>query len=121
MLGNSFGEVFGSTWTYQLTFVSLVYVLALMVPDVVAALTKLALRLATAAGGEGSEPSASGMITDGLKQAMGWLGAIGVFEPSTWFYIFAAVISIVVTSMTVAFLVKGFSLWQVGHAGQFLW
>ena len=117
MQGNSFGEVFG-TWTYQLTFVSLVYVLALMVPEVVGALTKLALRFASAAGGGDSEPSASGMITDGLRQAMTWLGEIGVFEPSTWFYIFAAIISIVVTAMTVAFLVITYAeIYLIGLAG----
>ena len=117
MQGNSFGEVFG-TWTYQLTFVSLVYVLALMVPDVVDALTKLALRFASAAGGGDSEPSASGMITDGLMQALTWLGKMRALQPATWLYLFAAIISIVVTAMTVAFLVITYAeIYLIGLAG----
>ena len=118
MQGNSFGEVFG-TWTYQLTFVSLVYVLALMVPKVVEELTELALRFASAATTSGaSEPSASGMITDGLRQAMTWLGEMRLRSPATWFYIFAAIISIVVTAMTVAFLVITYAeIYLIGLAG----
>ena len=117
MQGNSFGEVFG-TWTYQLTFVSLVYVLALMVPDVVDALTELALRFASAAGGGDSEPSASGMITDGLSQALTWLGKMRALQPATWLYLFAAIISIVVTAMTVAFLVITYAeIYLIGLAG----
>ena len=117
MQGNSFGEVFG-TWTYQLAFVMMVYMLALWVPDVVKSLTGMALRLASAAGDTGSEPSASGMITAGLKQAVSWLGNINVTRPSTWFYIFAAIISIVVTAMTVAFLVITYAeIYLIGLAG----
>ena len=113
---SSFGQVFGS-WLFQLAFVAMVYVLALMVPQVVDQLTGLAQRFASLAG-NAEEPSASGMITGGLQHATNWIAAIKYFDPSTWLYIFAALISVIVTAMTVAFLVIAYAeIYLVGLAG----
>ena len=116
MEGTSFAEVFGG-WTYQLAFVSMVYVMALMAPQIVDQLTVLARRFAGLAAGL-REPSASNLITDGLQQALDWVKSIRFFEPATWFFIFAAIVSIVVTAMTVAFLVIVYAeIYLVGLAG----
>ncbi len=115
--GSSFDEVWG-TWFYQFTFVVIVYALVLMVPEVVTALTKLAMKFAAATGGATVEPTASGMITNGLKQAVGWVQAIELLEPRTWLFLITAIISITVTSITVAFLVITYAeIYLIGLAG----
>lgn len=112
----SFERVFG-TWLFQLAFVAMVYVLALIVPQLVDQLTGLAQRFAALAGNS-QEPSASSLITGGLEHAGNWIGAIKFFEPSTWLYIFAAIVSVIVTAMTVAFLVIAYAeIYLVGLAG----
>ena len=115
--GSTFDEVWG-TWLYQLTFVCIVYVLVLMVPEVVTALTKLAMKFASTAGSADVEPTASGMITDGLSRAVGWVKAIDFWTPSTWLFLSTAILSIVVTAMTVAFLVITYAeIYLIGLAG----
>ena len=113
---SSFERVFGS-WLFQLAFVAMVYVLALLVPELIEQLTELAARFAGYAGGD-AKPSASGIITSGIQQAIGWVGAIGFFQPATWLYLITAIISVIVTAMTVAFLVIAYAeIYLVGLAG----
>ena len=113
---SSFGQVFGA-WLFQLAFVVIVYGLALLVPELIEQLTELAARFAGYAGA-GEKPSASGLITSGIEQAVGWIAETRWNEPSTWLYIFAAIISVIVTAMTVAFLVIAYAeIYLVGLAG----
>ena len=113
---SSFDRVFGA-WLFQLAFVAMVYVLALLVPELIKQLTELAARFAGYAGA-GEKPSASGLVTSGIQQAIGWVGAIRFFEPATWLYLITAIISVIVTAMTVAFLVIAYAeIYLVGLAG----
>ena len=113
---SSFDRVFGA-WLFQLAFVAIVYALALLVPELIEQLTELAARFAGYAGA-GEKPSASGLITSGIEQAVGWIGETRWNQPSTWLYIFAAIISVIVTAMTVAFLVIAYAeIYLVGLAG----
>ena len=113
---SSFDRVFGA-WLFQLAFVAIVYALALLVPELIEQLTELAARFAGYAGA-GEKPSASGLITSGIEQAVGWIGETRWNQLSTWLYIFAAIISVIVTAMTVAFLVIAYAeIYLVGLAG----
>ena len=113
---SSFGQVFGA-WLFQLAFVAIVYVMVLLIPELVDQLTELAGRFAGYAGGL-EKPSASGLITSGIDQAVGWIGETRWNAPSTWLYIISAVISVIVTAMTVAFLVIAYAeIYLVGLAG----
>ena len=110
-------EVFGA-FIFQFLFVLIVYALTLLVPQSVAWLTSVATQLASEAGGLNTAPSASAMIVDGLKRAVGWLGEISPLRPGTWFYLLAAFISIIVLAMTIAILVVTYAeIYLVALAG----
>ncbi len=103
-------------FAFQLGFVSCVWLLAGMVPVFVHWLARTALDIAGTAGGANIEPGA--MVGQGLSRAWGWMQAMELWSPGTWFYIFAAVISIIVLAMSVAMLVVIWAeLYLVGLAG----
>ena len=101
---------------FQLGFLSCIWSFTLIVPEVVGFLADQALEIASIAGAEKAE--AGGMVTDGLKRAVGWLGEIRPLSPGTWFYIFAAGISVIVLAIAVAMLVVTYAeLYLSGMAG----
>ncbi len=103
-------------FAFQLGFVSCVWLLAGMVPVFVHWLARTALDIAGATGAANVEPGT--MVGQGLSRAWGWMQAMELWSPGTWFYIFAAVISIIVLAMSVAMLVVVWAeLYLVGLAG----
>lgn len=101
---------------FQLGFLTCIWGFIAIVPEVVGFLADQALEIASAAGAERAE--AGGMVTDGLKRAVGWLQEISLISPGTWFYIFAAGISVIVLAIAVAMLVVTYAeLYLSGMAG----
>ena len=103
-------------FAFQLGFVSCIWGLTLIVPQFIGTLADIAIDVARVAGSP--EPTAGGMVTEGLSRAAGWLGEINVLSPGTWFYLIAAAISIIVMAIAVAMLVVTYAeLYLAGMAG----
>ena len=103
-------------FAFQIGFVALIYGFIQFVPEFVDFLANTAVTIAGAAsnpgtyhpgGGLSTPPSvsASDLVADGLGRALGWVQAISVLSPGTWFFLIAAAVSVVVLAITVAILV----------------
>ena len=109
-------EVMMQDWAYALGFVIVAWGMAEVIPDVVNWLAGLALEYSSAAGASDVRPS--GVLTGGIRRALCWLDLIRFTSPGTWFYIFAAAISLVTLAVSVAMLVIAYAeLYLVGLAG----
>jgi len=109
-------EVMMQDWAYALGFVIVAWGMAEAIPDVVNWLAGRALEFSSAAGASDVRPS--GVVTGGIRRALCWLDLISFYSPGTWFYIFAAAISLVTLAVTVAMLVIAYAeLYLVGLAG----
>lgn len=109
-------EVMMQDWAYALGFVIVAWGMAEVIPDVVNWLAGLALEYSSTAGASDVRPS--GVVTGGIRRALCWLDLIRFTSPGTWFYIFAAAISLVTLAVTVAMLVIAYAeLYLVGLAG----
>ncbi len=101
---------------YQIAFVTMVWAVAVGVPEIVAFLAQTALDIASVAGGTEARPSA--LVASGLERAVEWLGEISVRRPGTWFYVFAAGASVIVLAVAVAMVVVVYAeLYIAGLAG----
>ena len=103
-------------FAFQLGFLVCIWGFTFIVPQVIEFLADQALDIASKAGSDAAKPG--GMVTEGLARAVGWLGEIRPLSPGTWFYIFAAGISVIVMAIAVAMLVVTYAeLYLAGMAG----
>ena len=103
-------------FAFQLGFVGFVWGVAVAVPDIVGFLAERARQIASVAGSGEASPGA--IVTDGLSRAVSWLDEITLLSPGTWFYLVAAVISVIVLAIAVAMLVVVYAeFYLAGLAG----
>ena len=101
---------------YQIGFVGLAWGLVEVVPQVVDFLAATARRLASSAGATGGF-SPSGMVADGLGTAGAMLRNVSL-NPGTWFYLAAALVSVLVVAMGLAMIVVVYAEFYIaGLAG----
>ena len=101
--GNEGLEPLIKGFAFQLGFVALIWFISTSISDIVSFLGDTMGKVVSHAGGKSLRPG--DLVTDGLARAVGWLEAIELTSPGTWFYLFSAAISIIALAISVAMLV----------------
>lgn len=103
IVGNDSLEKLISGFTYQLGCTGLAFGFIYFVPAFVDFLAGTARRIAGTVNSPDVVPST--FVVEGLRRAIGWIGEISIWSPGSAFYVFAAVISVIVLAVTVAMLI----------------
>lgn len=110
-------DEFAQPMVYTIGIVSLVWLFATIVPEIVDWLAATAVDIAGSVDGS-SVITPSDLVRDGFSRSTSWLGEMRLRQPSTYFYMIAAVVAIIVLAIQVAMIVVIYAeLYLVGLAG----
>lgn len=110
-------DEFAQPMVYTIGIVSLVWLFATLVPEIVGWLASTAVDIAGSVDGS-SVVTPSDLVTEGFSRATSWLGEVRLRQPSTYFYVIATIVAIIVLALQVAMVVVIYAeLYLVGLAG----